>query len=88
MHEDPLKAILKWCSPLWTFISGMFGMLLTFIFYPYIGGAAAAQKAALSGISSHYWGLNWVLDSTQLLLFLISLFLLLLTVALVWLNRR
>lgn len=79
-------------KPLICFCSGMALLLVSFLFFPAIGDNVVATNAAIgSATINHYWGLSWVLGSQggviKLLLLVISLGLILYSVAVVWLKR-
>ncbi len=82
------NAITKYLSPLWTFIVGMVMSLLITIFFPSIKTAQDGLAANAAVQTGAYWGLQEVVTSTRLVIFVVCFFITLLLTATVWLKRR
>lgn len=84
-----MNGIKKFLAPLGIFVVGMLGILLLVVFFPAVG---TTQSAAVGEISSaemsSFWGLNWALVSTRMIIFGIFLVGTLFIVAIVWLKRK
>jgi hypothetical protein len=82
-----MDGLKKFLLPLWIFASGMVLMLISFLFYPAIGNQAA-DTLAKAGDTSRFWGVYWELSSTRLILFIPSLFMVLLAALLAFRAAR
>jgi len=79
----------KFFLPLIVFGTGMFTLLILFIFYPAINTAEQTASASIGPTKmSAFTYLTWTMGSTRLLLFLGLLAAILITVAVVWLKRN
>ena len=84
-----MSRLIKWLAPLTIFVVGMTTILIVTIFFPAIG---STQDSAISAIGpsqmSAFTGLSWAMTSTRLLLFIGLIFVVLITLAIVWLRRK
>jgi hypothetical protein len=80
--------ILKYFGPLGTFIVGMIFTLGMTIFFPAIFSAQQGLEANAAVQSGAYWGLQAVITSTRLVIFMICLMLTLVAVGMSWLARK
>jgi len=78
----------KFLLPLGLFVFGMILLACSTIFYPAIGDAASSLQAETSEIASYYWGWNWAVSSTRLIIFITGLFVVVLSVGIAWWQRR
>jgi hypothetical protein len=84
-----MSRLVKWLAPLTIFVVGMITILILTIFFPAIG---STQDSAISTIGpsqmSAFTGLSWAMTSIRLLLFIGLIFVVLITLAIVWLRRK
>jgi hypothetical protein len=86
-----MKGIAVFLSPILWWGVGMVLLAFSTIFYPFIADAvdiSRAQMAADGIVESNYWGLAWSFTATRLILFMTSIFIILVGIGIRWLKRR